>query len=204
MKWSYFVVLFVILFAVVALVRVDEFLFVMVRAHGGVSFMLVPSGLDGGFCDVEFVKVCDAFVYYQIGFTCSHEVHPRVLDLVYGAMRHFDVDHVELVSGYRRTRTSSRHAYGRAMDFCIPGVSIDALAQYLRTRGFVGVGIYPYLGFVHVDVRGQSYFWVDYSNPGRHGREHEILGGLVHQMDEDVCACGEQSDPDVVVVEYVE
>jgi len=184
--------------------RADGPPLVLVRAHGGARFELPPASDEGHFDGDVMLKAREAFAYYQTSFTRSHEVHPRVLELAYKAMRHFGADHVELVSGYRQTRGSSRHAHGRAIDFRLPGVSIDALASFMREQGFVGVGIYPRSGFVHCDVRGASYFWVDYSGPGRHGREHEILGDLAHQMDEAALARGESADPDVVAAERVE
>ena len=34
----------------------------------------------------------------------------------------------------------------------VPGVKDEEVAKYARQTGFVGVGIYPTSGFVHVDV----------------------------------------------------
>lgn len=203
MKWVVFGVSLLIL-AGPATARADLPPLVLVRAHGGARFELPPATDGGGFDEDALGTAREAFAYYVTGFSHSHDVHPRVLDLAYRAMRHFDKDHVEIVSGYRRTRASSRHAHGRAMDFRIPGVTIDELATFLRAQGFVGVGIYPRSGFVHCDVRGASYFWVDYSGPGRHGREHEILGNLAHEMDAAAVARGESPDPDVIAAEHVE
>jgi hypothetical protein len=65
----------------------------------------------------------------------------------------------------------------------VPGTSDADAAAYARTLGFVGVGIYPTAGFVHIDVRDRSYFWSDWSAPGRKGRERGILGELAASSD---------------------
>ncbi len=65
------------------------------------------------------------------------------------------------------------------------------MAKFARELGFVGVGIYPSSGFVHVDVRDRSYFWVDASAPGRRNRERGILRDLALKSDAAATARGE-------------
>jgi len=69
------------------------------------------------------------------------------------------------------------------MDFIVPGAADAEVAAFARTLGFVGVGIYPVSGFVHVDVRDRSYFWSDASGPGRRNRERGILGDVARASD---------------------
>lgn len=110
-------------------------------------------------------------------------VHPRLIELVYRAVRRFRAPYVHVISGYRGDDPASRHAHGRAIDFVLPGVSDQRLAAFLRPQGFVGVGIYPTSGFVHLDVRARSYFWSDASGPGQPNRERRILRTLGARFD---------------------
>src|SRR5262249_37145908 len=59
--------------------------------------------------------------------------------------------------------------------------------------GFVGVGIYPVSGFVHVDVRERSYFWVDMSGPRQKNRTRGILADLAAKSDAQATARGERA-----------
>lgn len=75
---------------------------------------------------------------------------------------------VHVVSGFREHShsRSSKHPLGRALDFSVEGVPNWAVRDYLRTLEHVGVGYYPNSTFVHVDVRAEATYWVDYSGPG--------------------------------------
>jgi uncharacterized protein YcbK (DUF882 family) len=121
-----------------------------------------------------------------------HPIEPRLLDLVYDLQNHFQSRQIRVISGYRtpRGRSSSNHGKGRAIDLVVPGSSDADVAEYARTLGFVGVGIYPTSGFVHVDVRERSYFWSDSSGPGRRNRERGILGDLAQSSDRAAMARG--------------
>lgn len=119
-------------------------------------------------------------------------IHPRLLELVYRAVLHFEAPYVHVISGYRPTRRTSRHSQGRAMDIVLPGVRDAELARFFRKQGFVGVGLYPASGFVHVDVRRHSYFWVDRSGPGRRQRPRRILADYGQRMDAEAWARGER------------
>jgi uncharacterized protein YcbK (DUF882 family) len=127
----------------------------------------------------------------------AHPVEPRLLDLVYQVQRHFNACEIRVVSGYRtpRGRSGSNHGKGRAMDFIVPGAPDDDVARYARTLGFVGVGIYPVSGFIHLDVRDRSYFWSDASAPGRRNRERGILGDLAASGDKEALSRGEKPPP---------
>src|SRR5262249_20196519 len=101
-------------------------------------------------------------------------VHRRVLKLIVKAANHFHKDAITIISTFRGTSgRRSRHRTGEAIDFSLDGVKATELAALLRTYARVGVGVYthPRTQFVHLDVRDESYHWVDASPPGRAWRE---------------------------------
>jgi uncharacterized protein YcbK (DUF882 family) len=175
--------------------------------HQQATFTLIPDDEAGHFSESELRKVALAF---SPSPGVEHPIEPRLLELIYRGAEHFNVPWVHLISGYRLTRSTSRHTQGRAADMVFPGVSDEALATYLRSLGFVGVGIYPRSGFVHFDVRDESFFWIDRSPPSknktkghhkykgrkyRHGRRrrvHQTLAGLGKHYDELARARGEK------------
>ena len=157
-------------------------------------FELSPED-DGGFDGEALERAELAFAHREHG---SHRpVHPRLLELVHRAVRHFRAPYVYVVSGYRGSNPRSRHAQGRAVDLVLPGVPDRRLAAYLRPQGFVGVGIYPTSGFVHLDVRARSYFWSDSSAPGQRNRERRILRTLGPRFDRVARSLGAEPVPDV-------
>lgn len=163
---------------------------------------MTPATAEGGF-DAEDLRIAaDAFAYRNDQST--HAVQTRLLDLAYRAMIHFNAPHVVLVSGFRRTRVTSRHSHGRAIDMELPDVNVRELARFLEQSGFVGVGIYPRSGFVHLDVRGSSYFWVDNSGSGRRGRARPRNMDDAARYDQLARERGERPDPDVVAAEEQE
>jgi uncharacterized protein YcbK (DUF882 family) len=112
-------------------------------------------------------------------------IDARLLALVYEIQTHFDATEIRIISGYRTPKQFGRsnHGKGRAVDLVVPGVFDEEVAKYVRERGFVGVGVYPTSGFVHVDLRATSYFWVDTSGPGKPRRERSIFGDVAHKSD---------------------
>lgn len=101
----------------------------------------------------------------------DHPIHWRLATLLVAVAAHYPGRALQVVSGYRhhnRHHRNSKHSKGRALDFRVAGVSRRELFDLLR-RSFtdVGVGYYPNSTFVHLDVRGQSSIWVDYSGPGQ-------------------------------------
>jgi len=120
-----------------------------------------------------------------------------LVSLVYGAVRHFRVPYVNVVSGYRSGNPTSRHGQGRAIDFVLPGIADVRLAAWLRLQGFVGVGIYPTSGFVHLDVRARSYYWRDVSGPRERNHERPILRALASRHDREARARGAEPVPDL-------
>jgi hypothetical protein len=166
---------------------------VLSRVLGGDEpVTIVPQRDDGGFSDEDLQRAANAWCPKEA--KKKHPISPRLLDLVYRAMRHFNAPLVHVVSGYRPDRAGSRHTQGRAIDFVLPGVTNEELADYVRTYGFVGVGIYPKSGFVHLDVRDTSYFWVDDSLPDERSHGVPILPQLAAQADRAAAARGEAPD----------
>jgi uncharacterized protein YcbK (DUF882 family) len=102
----------------------------------------------------------------------------RLLQLLYRTAYHFDTLSIEVTSAFRAPgrKREGLHALGRAIDFAIVGVKAEELASYLRKQPRVGVGIYTHrrTRFVHLDVREQSYHWLDASPPGRTWRGMSI------------------------------
>jgi uncharacterized protein YcbK (DUF882 family) len=99
---------------------------------------------------------------------------PRLLVILYEIGQHWDAE-LEVISGYRvrnvNASEGSRHGAGAACDIAIDGVGIREIAAFVERRfAQVGVGYYPNSGFVHVDTRDTSYFWVDSSGPGQRSR----------------------------------
>ncbi len=164
-------------------------------AHRREKFTLYPDPVTGRFDEAQLAIAREAFRYHEDDATV--DVHPRVLEIAYRAVLRFEVPYVTLVSGYRTTRATSRHNQGRAMDVVFPGVSDRGLAAFLRRQGFVGVGVYPVSGFVHLDVRERSYFWTDASAPGRRPRVRGVARAEARRFDRDALRRGEQAVPDL-------
>jgi uncharacterized protein YcbK (DUF882 family) len=52
----------------------------------------------------------------------------------------------------------SQHTHGNALDFTIPGVSVEKLHAWAKEQKLGGVGIYLNSKFVHMDT-GPVRFW---------------------------------------------
>lgn len=129
----------------------------------------------------------------------EHPIDPRLLDVLYRVAVRFSAPELRIISGYRTPRPGKRasnHAKGRAVDLVVPGTTDEEVARFVREQGFVGVGVYPTSGFLHIDVRERSYFWVDYSGPGKKNRTRGILADLAAKSDARALARGERGiDP---------
>ena len=137
---------------------------------------LTPLTDKGGFSPVDLDRASHLLRSSDGG---EHPVDPRLLDTAYALQRHFGAGEVRFLSGYRKPakRLGSNHGYGRAIDLVVPGATDQDVATFAREIGFVGVGIYPTSGFVHLDVRDRSFFWVDKSGPGKPNKTLGILQG---------------------------
>lgn len=154
---------------------------VLRQVNSGVRFEVLPTP-EGAFDAAALATAREAFRDVRRD-GATGDVHPRLLELVYRAVQRFETPFVHLVSGFRTTRSTSRHNQGRAIDLVLPGVPDARLAAYLREQGFVGVGIYSTSGFVHLDVRSRSRFWRDASPPGGRQRNRPMLAAAAYRFD---------------------
>jgi uncharacterized protein YcbK (DUF882 family) len=153
---------------------------------------LTPLGEQGAFADTEIDRLSHFAREPQSGLT--HPLHPRLADLLYRIQTHFDAAELRMLSGYRSPKggKQSNHGRGRAMDLVVPGHGDEEVARFVREQGFAGVGVYPTSGFVHVDVRDKSYFWIDASGPGRKNRERGVLHDVAQRADSHALARGDR------------
>jgi uncharacterized protein YcbK (DUF882 family) len=167
-----------------------ELVIVSLNTNDRVELSALADG--GGFTASDLDRA--AFVLREPSSGNAHPVEPRLVDLVYRIALHFAAPEVRVISGYRTPhgRNASNHGRGRAIDLVVPGAADEDVAKFARELGYVGVGIYPTSGFVHLDVRDRSYFWVDASAPGHRNRERGILRDLALKSDAAATARGEQ------------
>ncbi|MBW2456724.1 MAG: LysM peptidoglycan-binding domain-containing protein [Deltaproteobacteria bacterium] len=99
----------------------------------------------------------------------EHAIDGRLIQLIARVSDTFGGRTIKVASGYRlRTITrSSRHRFGRAVDFVVAGVPNRAVVDYVKTFSKVGVGYYPNSTFLHMDVRDLWTHWIDYAGPGQ-------------------------------------
>jgi uncharacterized protein YcbK (DUF882 family) len=92
-------------------------------------------------------------------------LHFRLVHMLQKVSEKFPGKPIEIISGYRpqSTGNESQHAFGRALDFRMPGVSPAALFRFCKQMPRTGCGLYPNSGFVHMDAREKNTAWVDYS-----------------------------------------
>lgn len=96
-----------------------------------------------------------------------HRLDPGLLVRLQALATEFDNQPLAIVSGYRpHARRGSRHRVGRALDVQVQGVPRRTVALFARSLPETGVGYYPNSSFTHIDVREESYHWVDRSHPG--------------------------------------
>jgi uncharacterized protein YcbK (DUF882 family) len=102
-------------------------------------------------------------------------IDPRVFDLLHELGGTLEADQpFHIISGYRSPETNallrerggaatgvashSLHMVGQAIDIRVPGVKLDHLRDAAKSLKIGGVGFYPDLNFVHVDV-GRVRYW---------------------------------------------
>jgi uncharacterized protein YcbK (DUF882 family) len=102
-------------------------------------------------------------------------IDPHVFDLLHELGGTLETDQpFHIISGYRSPQTNallrerggattgvashSLHMVGQAIDIRVPGVKLDHLRDAARSLKIGGVGFYPDLNFVHVDV-GRVRYW---------------------------------------------
>jgi uncharacterized protein YcbK (DUF882 family) len=120
---------------------------------------------DGSY-DEEAIGKLNHFVRARSAGT-SRVMEPRLYEILSLIYDHFDGKVLEFVSGFRdQPRATSYHYLGSAMDMRVRGVSVRELREFVKTldTGGMGLGLYPRVGFIHVDVRPEpSYYWTDRS-----------------------------------------
>ncbi|AKU99945.1 hypothetical protein AKJ09_06609 [Labilithrix luteola] len=122
-----------------------------------------------------------ALQFMQIASTAREDttepeiLDPRLVQLVARAAYHFKNAPIAIVSATRKG-ARGKHGTGEALDFALEGVRASVLASYLRGYPRAGVGIYthPKTQYVHLDVRDESYHWLDASPPHVTWRERRI------------------------------
>jgi uncharacterized protein YcbK (DUF882 family) len=95
----------------------------------------------------------------------SKRLHYRLIRMIEQVAEKFKDKPIEIISGYRpqSSGSESQHAFGRALDFRVPGVATKTLFNFCKTLPRSGCGFYPNAGFVHMDARSQSATWIDRS-----------------------------------------
>lgn len=129
---------------------------------------------DGSYNDEALETLKHIFRCKRTG--TEHEIEPRLLTLLSHVSDHFG-KRIELLSGYRnQRRQTSNHFRGTAADIRIPGVDPRDIRTFASTldAGGMGIGYYPRVGFVHLDIRPDpSYRWVDYSKSNPDSRDKQ-------------------------------
>jgi hypothetical protein len=156
----------------------------------GERIELLPQRVDGGFGSEDLQRAAHALRDHKSEKECPTDA--RLLDLTYQIEVHFQAKAVRIISAFRTPpRRHSRHGTGRALDLVIPGTKDDEVAKFARSLGFVGVGLYTRSGFVHLDSRPKSYFWVDTSGPGQRGRMVQVYAKAAATADAKALERGE-------------
>jgi uncharacterized protein YcbK (DUF882 family) len=120
---------------------------------------------DGSY-DEEAISKLNHFVRSR-GADTERSIEPRLYEILSHIYDHYGGRVLEFVSGFRdQPRGTSYHYLGSAIDLRVRGVPVRELRDFVRTldTGGMGLGLYPRVGFIHVDVRPEpSYYWTDYS-----------------------------------------
>jgi len=129
----------------------------------------IPVGDKRGRVSPTALKTFEKMMRSPAGM--AHPIEPRLVALLGVVSNHFGSRKLEVVSGFRpftptQFNPHSNHMHGKAVDFRVAGVPNEAVRDFCRTLRNVGCGYYPNSVFVHMDVREQSAFWIDYSKPG--------------------------------------
>ena len=96
-------------------------------------------------------------------------IEPHLYEILSAIQDHFDGRRLQVISGFRNQRkVTSFHFHGTAADIVVDGVRDKKVRDFASSldSGGMGVGLYPNSHFVHVDVRPDSFRWVDYSRGG--------------------------------------
>jgi uncharacterized protein YcbK (DUF882 family) len=109
---------------------------------------------------------------------------PRLIELLYRIAQRTK-QKIVLVSGFRAPMFSlaalSYHTRGMAADIRIPGMTPMMVRDLAVSMGVNGIGYYPVSQFVHVDVREDRQYWIDYGKDRQDGEgvEHAAAHGEI-------------------------
>jgi uncharacterized protein YcbK (DUF882 family) len=107
---------------------------------------------------------------------------PRLIELLYRISQRTH-QKIILVSGFRAPMyskaTLSYHTRGMAADIRIPGMTPLMVRDLAFAMGVKGIGYYPVSEFVHIDVRDDHQYWIDYGSNRQDGEstEHDPTHG---------------------------
>lgn len=98
-------------------------------------------------------------------------MEPRLAQILLSAAAKFRSDRVLVVSAFRHPKYNlllrkkghqvardSNHTKGNAVDFYLPGVPVQKLHAWAKSRKIGGVGLYLGSGFIHMDT-GPIRYW---------------------------------------------
>jgi uncharacterized protein YcbK (DUF882 family) len=141
---------------------------------------------DGSFDVNALAEVNHVFKCRRSGL--ERDIDTRLVTILSHIYDHFGEQRLELLSGYRfQRRTTSNHFHGAAADIRIRGVDPRKLRAFVESldAGGMGVGWYPRVGFVHIDVRPlPSYRWIDYSRSNPDARDRQLPRGFKRKAPE--------------------
>jgi uncharacterized protein YcbK (DUF882 family) len=105
----------------------------------------------------------------KLSYLCREKVtnkvkrlNVRLVKMIQRIAQEFPDKPIEIISGYRASEVGgqeSQHAFGRALDFRIPGVPLQQIFRACKSQPRSGCGIYPKSGFVHMDAREKNATW---------------------------------------------
>jgi hypothetical protein len=104
----------------------------------------------------------------------ENPVDPRLVELLHQIAARTG-SRIQIISAFRAPlypRDLNYHVRGMAADIRVPGLRTAELRDLARSLGATGVGYYPTVQFVHVDVREVPYFWTDTS--GHNEPRHDV------------------------------
>lgn len=141
----------------------------LVNLHTGEEFA-ATYWADGGLVPAACRRIDRVLRDHRTGEVSS--ISPHLLDMLHVLHMRLNTDApFEVFSGYRSPRTNaalarastgvartSLHMQGMAVDIRVPGCALKRLRAEAVALKAGGVGFYPRLGFVHVDV-GRVRYW---------------------------------------------
>lgn len=99
---------------------------------------------------------------------------PELFPTLIAAANHFGVRRVFVISGFRSPKFNlmlqkkghqvgreSKHTFGQAVDFRLPGVSTARLRKWASSLTLGGVGFYPKSQMIHIDTARVRYWQGD-------------------------------------------